>query len=317
VRVLKTLLAFAMVATCTQMAFAQWPDTTSPGNSRFWMEATGKVLDRPGAQLGLPLITNDITKDVLLTSDQITDLQTAAGAEIRFGSHSRLFGIDWDFGTQFGNWDTQFNTNGPDLISPFFIGLDPDTVGVGYDSEYISLELNARTAIVPGLTFTTGPRYFRLAESMDLTSRTTFDTINGPFVLDTLNTLGTKNSAIGWQIGLEYNQPVSRDIYLQGFIRTSGMFNSTTVDRTEESTIANQTSTSQEKDTGMFIGTSGGRIYFTLIPNSIRSYAGYEATWVDGVAIAPAQFLGPGNGQIDTTNTIFWQAITFGLRFDY
>lgn len=316
-RVLKTLLAFALVATCTQAALAQWPDTTAPGNSRFWMEANGKVLDRPGSQLGVPLITNDITKDVVLTTDQITDLGSTAGAEVRFGSHSKLMGIDWEFGTQFGGWETDFSANGPDLASPFFAGLDPDIVGVNYKSDFVSLELNMRKALFPGLTFLTGPRYFRLTEDMNLTSSTTIDTLSGPFTVNTQDMTNIVNSAIGWQIGMEYNQPVTRDIYLQGFIRTAGLLNGTRLDRSSQTTLVDQTTTSVSKDTGMFIGTTGGRVYFTIIPNSLRSYAGYEAQWIDGVAIGPAQFLGNGTESIDTTNTIFWHAITFGLRFTY
>ncbi len=317
-RVLKTLLAVAVIACCAQTVRAQWPDTTGTSNGRFWMEANAKFLDRPGSQLGLPLITNDVTREVLLTSDQITDLNTDAGAEVRFGSHSKLLGIDWEIGGQFGGWDSTYSFDGPDLVSPFFPDLDPGNVGINYTSDFSSLELSWRKAVVPGLTFTTGPRYFRMVEEMVSTTRTTFDTVLGPVDLDTNNTVTARNSAVGWQLGLEYNQPVTRDVYLQGFVRTSGLLNAARVTRSDVTSITDLTSETRDKDTGMFIGTTGGRIYFSILPRNLYSYAGYEATWIDGVAIAPTQLLfTSGPESLPTSNTIFWHAITFGLRFTY
>lgn len=319
-RVLQTLCAVALVVCCGQTVLAQWPDSTGGTSGKWWMEANGKILDRPGGQLGLPLITNEITNDVLLTSDQITDLGTAPGAEIKLGSYSAFAGIHWDASVQFARWDESHNDYtfvGPDLESPFFQGLDPDLVNIEYRAEFVSVDTNWRKAVLPGLTFLTGPRYFQLKESMLNRTETTIDTITGPFLLNTASRTSTKNSAIGWQIGLEYNQPMSRDVYVQGFIKTAGLLNQANVDQREASTIADLTIDSRSKDTGMFIGTVGGRLYCALRPRGLHSYAGYEATWVDGVAVVPAQLFNQSTESVPTANTIFWHGLTFGLRFSH
>lgn len=298
-------------------AYGQWPDTTGSYCGRWWMEAQGNILDRPGGSLGLPLITNEVTLEPLLTSDQITDLNTSAGAAVRFGSRNR-WGQDWDFGMSLGGWDSSFAFAGPDLTSPFFQGLDPDTVGIDYTSDFYNIELNLRKSFMPGFTFTTGPRYFRLTEDMNLRTSTVFDTPQGPFTFNTADLLSTTNSAVGWQIGLEYNQPINRDFYLQGFVRTSGMFNSASVQRITDDNVSDAVVDRRTKDTGMFIGTAGGRAYFGIIPGHLHSFVGYEGTWVDGVAVAPAQFLNQSTIEtLPTANTIFWHALTFGLRFTY
>lgn len=319
-RVLQTLWAAALIVCCGQTVQAQWPDTTGTGNGRWWMEAGAKILDRPGGDLGLPLITNEITNDVLLTSDQITDLGTAPGAEIRLGSHSAFWGIDWDLGAQFARWDESGNNysfTGPDLESFFFQGLDPDTVDIEYRAEFASLEANWRKPMFPGLTFTTGPKYFQLRESMLNRTQTTFDTITGPFTLNTQSRTSTKNSAIGWQIGLEYNQPISQAVYVQGFVKAAGLINNAEVTNAQVSNIDPLTTDSVNKDTGMFIGSAGGRVYFALLPKGLHSYAGYEATWVDGVAVVPAQLFNQTAEALPTANTIFWHGLTFGVRYTY
>ncbi len=316
-KLLNSLLAVALVAAGTQAAMAQWPETTRTDNGRWWMEAGAKAYDRPGNTLGLPLITNEVTNEVLFTSDQVFDLNSAAGAEIRFGSQTG-WGCDWDFGMSLGGWDSSFDFVGPDLESFFFQGLDPDNVGFDYESDFYSLELNWRKPCIPGLTFTTGPRYFQLSEDLTLSTSTEFATPQGPFTFNTSDFLEVRNSAIGWQIGFEYNQPVSRDVYLQGYIRTSGMVKESTVERTTDDNVSDPVFDNRDKSSGMFIGHTGGRAYFQILPGSLHTYVGYEATWVDGVALAPVQFLNQSVIEtLPTDNTVFWHAVTFGARFTY
>ena len=55
---------------------------------------------------------------------------------------------------------------------------------------------------------------------------------------------------------------------------------------------------------------------WTFLPNCISGYVGYEATWIDGIALAPANVTLVG-GAIDTNNTSFFEAVTFGMQILY
>lgn len=127
----------------------------------------------------------------------------------------------------------------------------------------------------------------------------------------------TSNSAIGGQVGLEYNMPLAQTVYVQGFIKVAGLGNATKVDRISSTTLDSEISSRDTKGIGTFMGQTGGRIYFELLPRHLHTYAGYEATWIDGVAVAPPQFLSTGTEPVVTANTIFWHAITFGMRYQF
>ena len=67
---------------------------------------------------------------------------------------------------------------------------------------------------------------------------------------------------------------------------------------------------------GTFLGEVGGRVHFDIVPGNVSVFAGYEATWLDQVGLAPAQFLA-GLGSVTVSNTPFIHGIVFGgqVRF--
>ncbi|MEZ6092781.1 MAG: hypothetical protein R3C03_00875 [Pirellulaceae bacterium] len=318
VRATKFLLCFLLAHLVVSVSQAQWPTTTSPCNGRFWMETGVSIFDRPGSDLGLPLVWNDITNDVLIDSDSATDLNGALGPNIRIGSRNR-WGTDWEAGMTYGKWSIEQIALGPDLASPFIpVTLDPDDVAMGYDSEMLDLQLNVRKAIMPGLTVLIGPRYMYLREDLDFRSSTTFNVVGvGNVLFDTQNDIITRNSAFGGTIGLELNSPMNRYIYFNGYGKASGMANMATLERRSITTTDPLLTQNDDKGTGMFIGQLGGRVYFNLVPQAVQGYVGYEATVVDGVATAPSQALTTGITEVKTTNSIFWHSYNFGLKFTY
>ena len=111
-------------------------------------------------------------------------------------------------------------------------------------------------------------------------------------------------------------------IYTTGFIRTGGYYNPTEVTSTLNSfsdglLFDSEPDTTITKSTGSFLAEVGGRVYVDLYHNLVSSYVGYEATWIDGIALAPTAFLNDGTAGVDTANTLFFHAITFGLRMDF
>jgi hypothetical protein len=313
VRAIKLFLLAVLTFVGSNAAHAQWPSTTSTDEGRFWMEAGASAHDRPGGKLGLALISNDVTNDVLFTSDQLTDMNTAFGPNIRFGSKNRL-GFNWEASTSMAKWETSDVFEGPNLTSPFIDPtLDPEEIGVGYDSEFFDVQFNFRRAIYPGMTFLIGPRYFQLNEELRLTTETTVSNL----LVTSLNSADVSNSAIGGTIGFELNQPISRDIYIQGHVKASGLSNKGEMTRLADTNFGDPTTDSIDKSSGMFIGQTGGRVYFEVFPRRVATYLGYEANWLDGVATAPSQDFVVGGREMKNSNTIFWHSVNFGLKFTY
>ena len=127
---------------------------------------------------------------------------------------------------------------------------------------------------------------------------------------------------IGLQAGLDLRFPISQQIYTTGFLRTGGYYNPTEVNSSLESFSAgvlfdSEPTTRQTKSTGSFLAEVGGRIYVDLYEDTISSYVGYEATWIDGIALAPPAFFGDGTSGVDTANTLFFHAVTFGIRMNF
>jgi hypothetical protein len=312
VRFLLNIAVVAIAAFGTVQAQAQWPQTTSPSNCGFWAEANGAVFDRPGNDLGLGLIFDSVTLAPQYTSNDITDLGSTVGAEIKFGNNSRWCG-PWEIGASIGTWETYDLVAGPNLESPFFPGFSPDQVEFFNQSQFYDIEFNLRRPFAPGFTFLYGLRYLDLADRLQFVSQTDFGILD--FITD--DRIETKNSAIGGQVGLEMNMPLAQPIYVQGFIKVGGLGNATKVDRFSSTSLDAEISSRDTKGIATFVAQTGGRLYFELLPRHVHTYAGYEATWIDGVAVAPPQFLNTGTEAVITSNTIFWHAITFGLRYQF
>lgn len=315
-RVLITIICLAVVGFGSCELRAQWPQTTSPCHGNHWFEAGVKILDRPGSDLAFPIISNGVTNDILLDAEMLSDMNTSAGVDIRYGRRGPS-GLEWEFVSSLGGWDSDFAFVGPNLESVFQPGFSPDNVILDYTSDFYNFELNFRRAVWPGMTFLAGPRYMNFQEELQLLTDTLISTPLGDFNFETDNVLATRNSMIGGQIGLEFNQPLTQGIFLQGFVKAAGMNNHTKVFRTAETTIDALTSSRATKSTGTFIGQAGGRIYGYIIPNHVATYAGYEATWIDGVALGPTQFFNTNGPTVVTDNTLFWHAVTFGVNFTF
>lgn len=313
-----TIVVLMATAAFVSKTHAQspWATTKDP---RWTVELGGKIYDRPGDDLGLPLITDGITMESLFNSGQASELGTTAGAEIKFGFVSQR-GRELEIRSIITDWKQNFEITGPNLLSPFFTvpGPAPTTVNYDYQSDFFSIELMARRAISPGITFMCGPRIVSTKDEVKFTGSLLVDPGDGspPVVFSQTQITEATNILLGLQAGFEGNFPITQDIYVNGFIRTGGYTNPTEVTTTITDNVSTIPTVAQElKSTGSFLGEVGGRVYVDIVPNSFSGYVGYEATWIDGIAVAPAQLLPSGTGGIETANTIFFHAITFGVTF--
>jgi hypothetical protein len=319
-----TLIATVIVllanATWVVKTHAQWPQTTMP-DSRFSVEFGARAYDRPGSELGAPVVTDGTTGSVLLDATQAADLGNTVGAEVKFNFLTK-YGREIEIRSIIADWDESYEFAATSLITPFFPapGTAPSSMTFDYESDFFSFEIMSRKAIKPGMTLMFGPRYVSSKDQVTVTGTRLVDPGGGttPFDLVTSQTTEASNGLIGLQCGCEFNFPVTQDVYLNSFIRTGGYYNPT---EANTSVIDDFTdvlvTTTQSESTGSFLGEVGGRLYVDIVPNCFATYVGYEATWIDGFATAPAQILIPASSGIDTANTSFFQAITFGARLTY
>lgn len=315
VKTFQLLIAVLIVSGPTDLsAQNHWPrDFQNVGDSFF--EFGAKAYDRPGDDFGFPVLVDGVTDAVLLDSGDITDLGGAAGAEVRFGwkGHKNQ---KWEVRSFVVNWDQENAFDQPNLTSPLSPDLDPGQVTLDYNSQIFSIEINRRLPVTPGFTFLIGPRFVSLNEEIEITTDTIVPIPPLPDAnVFSENTIETRNPLLGGQIGALINYQVSRDIYFQGFIRAGGYLNFTELRTTADTSLTDETIAVLRRNEGSFIGEVGGKAYIDVIPGLFSGFVGYEATWLDNVALAPAQASSLTPETITTGVTPFFHAVTFGLQF--
>jgi hypothetical protein len=314
-KVVALVCSLALVST----ASAQWPQTTD--HHRYSIEFGARAYDRPGTNLDIPLIVEADTLVPLFDAEQATDLGATAGAEIKFNFETR-YGNEFEVRSLLAFWRTQIDEiEGPNIDSPFFVdGFIPDTFNYSYDSDFWSIEVMKRQAIRPGLIGILGPRVVSTKDNVFYRATAAIDPGDGslPVTLAADTDVTATNILIGLQTGFEVNQPITHDFHINGFLRVGGYLNPTQITATNGDSVNGFVTHQLTKNTGSFLGEVGGRGYYYFVPNRAAVYVGYEATWIDGIALAPTQLIFSGiDPTVETANTIFFQAITFGLNFTY
>lgn len=313
VTVIVTLACVTWVAN----AHAQWPQTTQQ-DSRFSVEFGAKAYDRPGDGLNNPVVRDGITNSILFNSTEASDLGNSPGAEVKFNFMSKN-GRELEVRSIIAEWDQSASFTGDDLKTIFFpvFGTEPTTLNYGHDADYFSIELMSRKAVVPGFTCMCGPRFVSAKDRVTVSgTRLVNPGDSTPSVNVTQNQIyEATNAMIGFQGGLELNFPVTRDIYFNSFVRAGGYMNPAEFSvSTFSSRNTIPATTELSETTESFLGEVGGRLYVDIVPNCLSTFIGYEATWMDGVALSTPQFLNTGQTGIDTSNTDFFNALTFGVR---
>ena len=312
-----TMIAVSYIAFAAS-AQAQWPVTTNVDPS-YSVEIGSRFFDRPGDDLGIGLATDPVTNEILFNTQDATDLNAAVGADIRLHYHGPREGKKWEFRTLLVNFDTTTEATGNNLNVPLLPNtVAPELINYRYDSDILSFELNHRRAVYPGVTFLIGPRYISIDETALFTFEDDIVTPLGPFTVTGGQEIEVKNSIIGAQAGFEFGIPISQTVYISSTNKFGGYYNPTEVNTSTFDNVTGSTLVEQTKSTGTFVAEIGGRVNFEVIPGCLTTFVGYDAMWIDGIALAPAQFLTTGtNTGVDTTNTPFFQSITAGLILTY
>ncbi|MEM9413684.1 MAG: hypothetical protein AAGA30_21430, partial [Planctomycetota bacterium] len=280
-----------------------------------FFELSGKVYERPGDDFGFPIIVDTTTMGSLLDSGDLTSIGGGGGAELRFGSTGPR-GENWEIRSFLANWSDVYGFEQDNLSSPLSPDLDPGEIDLTYDSQIFSLEFNFRKPVAPGIQFITGPRIISLTEQIEFTTETIIP--NPPFPdsqVNSENNLEVDNTLLGGQIGALINYPISRDIYVHGFIRAGGYANFMDLLAEGDTSLTDPTSISLNRTDAAFVGETGGKIYYDVIPGIMAGFVGYEATWIDNVALAPTNATTLTPTEIVSGVTPFYHAITFGVNW--
>lgn len=313
--IVSTFIAFGYVAAISGgFAQAQVHGSFNRTTSSY-IEVTGKVLQRPGGGTNFAVAVDPITEQPLLTSTDIMDLGGGTGVEAIAGWQNRRGG-NMELRTSLGNVQNNKSSitapSGAQVTSPLF-PQSVDSVGYDYTSNYFSIELCRRCNVKPGCTWIIGPRFISLKEEFNFST----ETDAGFFLARSNNKFTTSNSLIGGQIGLEVSKPAFQNLYWTGFFRTGIYGNPVASKRTATTGGVDQLTFKSTKEIGSFVGECGLTVSYQIVPNVCSTFVGYEANWIDGIALAPTQALSVGEANVVTNNTVFWHAINFGFEFDF
>lgn len=313
--------ALLMITACSAVN-GQWPARTFSDRNVWEFEMSGRVFTRPGTNNVIPLVNDNITFVNYFDAERATDLNTSAGPEFRIQRMN-----DYEGGWEVRGWmhafDSTARING-ELRSVAFTPPNLPTNSLltrfdyDYESDLASIEVNFKRYIAPGLSVMIGPRYVRMNEE------TTIDTnFTNPLVADFLQ-IETRSSARnplkGVGIGIEYRQPIARELFFVGVARGGIFHNATNVQVVSQATTLGTLGPRQILLNGRDTVTAGvgelsGRFHYDIVPGNVSAFVGYDALWLDGVAIAPRQILsavGPLPREIET-NTIFMHGVNLGV----
>lgn len=320
--------ATIMLLTCCSAVQAQWPLQTYGNRPGYEVELGGRIIDRPGTERNIPLVTDRLTLQTLFNAEQASDLQVSAGFDFRFAKMT-CYDMTWEVRGYFQQWDAQETLAG-DLVASAFTptGLPQNTTftafDYNYDSDLASVELNFKRAVRPGLTLMIGPRFMRLNETVVIDTNFTNPVV--PDFLQLQTRAETKNPLKGVGIAAEFRRPLVRDLFFIGAIRGAIFHNAAssniTVDQTLFGLPATRTTLIDDRETrAAGLGEITARLHYDVIPGNVSLYGGYEAMWLDGVALAPAQILAantpPMPPFVNTQTTVFAHGVSFGGMIRY
>lgn len=311
-------IVIGLVSLAPSPAHAQWPITTD-ANPCWSIEMGARIFDRPGDDSATAIATNSITNEVLFTSEQATDLGTAAGVDLRINYTGHHYENNWEFRTFTADFDANTQLQGPNLEIDLLPAFSPDLVDYNYNSRLWSFELNHKRPVGAGLNCLFGPRLITLKEETTTQAEQVIDTVVGPFTAMGTAQIQTNNPLYGFQTGFEYNMPVAQTIYFSVVGKVGGFYNPASQSRVDFNNFDPEPVYSgNSKSVGSYLGEVNARFYFEMIPSCVYCFMGYDAMVIGEVAIAPDQYFADDpTHSLNTSGTPFLQSITFGVQMQH
>lgn len=300
-------------------------------------------IDLPAPAPVLVDVTLGTRTETIVTGTNDLDFEFQGGYRLALG---RMLG-DWyclEF-TYFdlGDWaetatvrnDTPNAEGGVgDLMSPFSNFGDPPVVGLDYNflvnidssSKLDSMELNLwhEMPLPPGgmgFSFLLGVRYMNVIEQFQYYSQANVPAPGG--AINLVNTR-TGNDLLGVQLGALLEFPIDPgwwiDWELKGGIFHNRADQSTRYLNVDQFGRQRVYPTALKQSRTAFVGETSVRVVYEFTPK-LTFYAGYQAIWADGLAVASENvptdpnILRLGPGQLDHDGNIVYHGPHLGLTF--
>jgi hypothetical protein len=235
----------------------------------------------------------------------------------------------WDVDTVFygiNNWADTKDVIAPDglfLYAPLLNDTTVfDEIAARYESALYNGELTLRRHFSPNLTGLIGFRYVSLQEKAQLfatsfSSGATADEI-----------AKVKNDLYGLQVGLDLKlgSQEPRSFFLNGFVKAGVFGNQAILTQTTETTVDGAppfTEFHAVESRVAFVGEAALLPSYRL-SDHIVLFGGYEALWLQGVALAVEHFGNPSNSSPDNiitgvhpSKTVFYHGALLGVQLQW
>jgi hypothetical protein len=276
------------------------------------LAADAVIMTRRGGKTSSLLINADESGAELFNSKDF-DFNWAAGPRVSVVGEDILFGCDLEaafFGID--GWEAVKNITVPDTGANFMVFNAPstaislvpgDVVTYRYVSQLRSTEINARHPIWERLSVLMGFRYMELHEELA-------SSVNGVEVLDA----NVDNHMYGGQIGMNVAFVSTCRLSIEGVMKVGvlGNYSDLTMSVIDSARLG-------DKRTHTSVMGEIGMMGIFQVTNQLAMRGGYQAMWLDGIAIAGDQVenVTPSSAKPYIGGTLFYHGAFAGLEYAF
>jgi hypothetical protein len=283
-------------------------------SSRWTFTAEALLLERSTAQ-PLNLLFVPAAADIVVLNVADLGFSFESGPRI---SISRRLHRDWSLEVSYfgiDGWTSSAVRSGnPVILFPPGVLLSTQ-FAVEYGSGLDSTEANLRRRCTGCLDLLMGLRWVELHEGFHVVGPNTL-----PLLPDLRYDTQTGDSIYGIQIGADARIPDCDPLRVDGFIKAGIYANHA---RQQTSTVSNLglvTTAGDRDDHTAFLGEIGLTAAYRL-GDYLTARGGYQAMWIEGVALAPDQIpftdvlpFSPGTATLNTSGSLFYHGCYVGLE---
>lgn len=303
--VVAALLSLGFQGICN----AQWGNHS---HNPWRVEFGTAILDRQGDTGNItPVLTDAVTGATYINGEQLSDPGTGAGVDLSLQYFPGANTFSYEGRARYFGWEDLASEQGELTLATVPL-LTFDSMDTRYESDYFSVEFNAKRSVMPGLNLVGGTRFIAVEERALLSGAGTISTPLANFPFTNEVEVKTSNPMLGLQLGADYGVGFGR-FSLNSFVRAGGYINFASQNtRIANTALTIDNSTKGESEEFAFAGEVGVRLNFEIFENHLFGYVGGEAHFLDGIATAPGQLQNTNFTGIVTDEPRF-QGITFGL----
>ena len=269
-----------------------------------------RAFDRVNEQDATRIAVNGNNNQTILNGSQASELGGGLGVDLNY-IFSTDYGTKYEIRGFFTDWDTTNTRTGANLTTPSIIDQPFRQIETAYDSTMFSLELNQRRDLNSYFTSIIGIRYMSLEESFVFTGQGNLVAPNPPLPLTVTNTTETSNPMLGFQIGGESRYALMAGIHLDVTGKAGVFSNSSEQRNISDTNFTSASSRNGSNNDATVLGEFSFQMHYDLILDRASLFLGYDAIYLQGVAIAPRNV--QRNDGVDDDEDLLFNGIRFGF----